>query len=118
MATPHGVLTKSAVIVAALALAGGTATAAQAQESAAAAPAYVTLSVLSPGGAPIYAEPRSSSKRYRVDKAGTKERIQCSTTKTPSGNLWYRIYDSQPVGWVWSGHFASQVNRPKECFPG
>ncbi|GAA4333775.1 hypothetical protein GCM10023086_65260 [Streptomyces venetus] len=118
MATPQGVLKKSAVIMAALAIAGGTASAAQAKDSAAAAPAYVTLSVLSPGGAPVYAEPSSSSHRYRVDRAGTKERIQCSTTKTPSGNMWFRIYDSHPVGWVWSGHFASQVHPPKECFPG
>ncbi|MGX1565606.1 hypothetical protein [Streptomyces sp. NPDC055506] len=117
MVTFQGVSTKSAVVVAALALAGGTATAAQAQESAPAAPAYVTLSVLNPDGAPVYAKPDSSSERYRVDKAGTKERIQCSTTTTPSGARWFRTYDSHPVGWIWSGHFASLENPPKECFP-
>ncbi|MGY4736947.1 SH3 domain-containing protein [Streptomyces sp. ATMOS53] len=117
MATPQSVLTKTAVLGAALALAGLTATSAQAQEaSAAAAPAFVNLTTAE--SSPIYSEPSSSSTRYRTEPRGTTLRIQCSTTKTPSGNLWYRIYDSQPTAWVWSGHFPSQVHRPKECFPG
>jgi hypothetical protein len=114
MATPQGVVKKSAVLVAALALAGGTATAAEAKESRPAAPAYVSLTVLS-AQAPVYAKPTSSSTRYRTEPRGTTLRIACSTTDTPSGNMWFRIYDSQPVGWVWSGHFASLVNPPKKC---
>ncbi|MGW0578104.1 SH3 domain-containing protein [Streptomyces sp. NPDC002920] len=117
MATPQSVLTKTAVLGAALALAGLTATSAEAQEAtAAAAPAFVNLTTAE--SSPIYSQPSSSSTRYRTEPRGTTLRIQCSTTKTPSGNLWYRIYDSQPTAWVWSGHFPSQVNRPKECFPG
>ncbi len=114
MATPQGVVKKSAVLVAALALAGGTATAAEAKESRPAAPAYVSLTVLS-AKAPVHAKPTSSSTRYRTEPRGTTLRIACSTTATPSGNMWFRIYDSQPVGWVWSGHFASLVNPPKKC---
>lgn len=118
MTTPRNVLKKSAVLVAALAMAGGTATAADARESRPAAPAYVNLTVASPNGAPIYAKPTSSSTRYGKEPYKAKLRIQCSTTKTPSGNLWFRIYDSQPTAWVWSGHFPSLVKNPKECFPG
>ncbi|MEW1775845.1 hypothetical protein [Streptomyces sp. NPDC086777] len=116
MATPQRAMKKSAVLLATMALAG-LATVAQAQE-ASAAPAFVNLTVLDTHGAPIYAQPTSSSTRYRVDAFKTVERIQCSTTKTPSGERWFRIYDSQPTAWVWSGHFASLVNPPKECFPG
>ncbi|MFF5845928.1 hypothetical protein ACIP4T_29645 [Streptomyces massasporeus] len=116
MPTPQSVLRKSAVLGAALALAGVTATV-QAQE-ASAAPAYVNLTVASPGGAPIYAKPTSSSTRYGKEPYKTTLRIQCSTTKTPSGARWFRIYDSQPTAWVWSGHFPSLVHNPKECFPG
>ncbi|MEU6282586.1 hypothetical protein [Streptomyces sp. NPDC047028] len=112
MATPRSVLTKTAVFTAALAIAGLTSTSAQA------APAYVNLTVLDIHGAPIYAKPTSSSKRYHVDKYETVERIQCSTIKTPSGARWFRIYDSQPTAWVWSGHFMSLAHPPKECFPG
>jgi len=114
MATPQSVLTKTAVLGAALALAGLTATSAQAQE-AAAAPAFVNLTVLDQHGAPIYTKPTSSSTRTRVEPAGTTLRIACSTTNTPSGALWFRIYDSQPTAWVWSGHFASLVHPPKAC---
>ncbi|MFD5757560.1 hypothetical protein ACFWIZ_20690 [Streptomyces sp. NPDC127044] len=117
MATPQSVLTKTAVLGAALALAGLTATSAEAQEAtAAAAPAFVNLTTAE--SSPIYAQPTSSSTRYRTEPHGTTLRIQCSTTKTPSGERWFRIYDSQPTSWVWSGHFPSQVHPPKECFPG
>ncbi|SEQ43859.1 hypothetical protein SAMN04487983_100586 [Streptomyces sp. yr375] len=117
MATPQSVLTKTAVFGAALALAGLTATSAEAREAApAAAPAYVNLTTLE--SAPIYSQPVSSSTRYRTEPRGTTLRIQCSTTKTPSGNMWFRLYDSQPTSWVWSGHFQSLVHPPKECFPG
>jgi hypothetical protein len=116
MATPQGALKKTATIAAAVTLAG-LASVAQAQ-AASAAPAYVNLTVLDRHGAPVYAEPRDSSKRYGVEKYGTTLRIACSTTKTPSGARWFRIYDSQPTAWVWSGHFMSLVHPPKECFPG
>ncbi|MFE2610426.1 hypothetical protein ACFXDI_45590 [Streptomyces mirabilis] len=115
MATPQSVLTKTAVLGAALALAGLTATSAEAQEATAAA-AFVNLTTAE--SSPIYAQPTSSSTRYRTEPRGTTLRIQCSTTKTPSGERWFRIYDSQPTSWVWSGHFPSQVHPPKECFPG
>lgn len=115
MATPQGALKKTATIAAAMTLAG-IASVAQAQ-AASAAPAFVNLTVLDRHGAPVYAEPRDSSKRYGVEPYGTTLRIQCSTTKTPSGNRWFRIYDSQPTAWVWSGHFQSLVHPPKECFP-
>ncbi len=115
MATPQSALTKTAVLGTALALAGLGATSAQAQEARATrAPAYVNLTVAS-ASAPIYAKPTSSSTRYRSEPRGTTLRIACSTTATPSGNLWYRIYDSQPVAWVWSGHFPSLVHPPKKC---
>ncbi|MFD4505228.1 hypothetical protein [Streptomyces sp. NPDC058457] len=78
-----------------------------------AAPAYVNLTTLE--SAPIYAQPTSSSTRYRVEPRGTTLRIACSTTDTPSGERWFRIYDSLPVSWVWSGHFQSLVNPPKAC---
>ncbi|MET7572617.1 hypothetical protein ABZT04_29570 [Streptomyces sp. NPDC005492] len=113
MATPQSVLKKTAVLGAALALAGVTATV-EAQE-ASAAPAYVNLTVLDTHGAPIYAKPTSSSTRYRTEPFKTVLRIQCSTTNTPSGALWFRIYDSQPTSWVWSGHFESLVHPPKAC---
>ncbi|MEU4152320.1 SH3 domain-containing protein [Streptomyces sp. NPDC026659] len=116
MATPQGALKKTALLAAAM-TAAGIALVGQAQE-ASAAPAFVNLTVLDQHGAPVYAQPTSSSTRYRVEKAGTTLRIQCSTTKTPSGALWFRIYDSQPTGWVYSGHFQSLVHPPKECFPG
>ncbi|WP_458243210.1 hypothetical protein [Streptomyces sp. MAI_2237] len=116
MATPQSVLRKTAVLGAALALAGITATA-QAQE-ASAAPAYVNLTVLDIHGAPLYAKPTSSSTRFRTEPFKTTLRIQCSTTKTPSGALWFRLYNSKPQTWVWSGHFESLVHNPKECFPG
>ncbi|WP_328316985.1 hypothetical protein [Streptomyces sp. NBC_00388] len=115
MASPARILTKCAVVTAALALAGLTSTSAQAQENTAAA-AYVNLTVLDVHGAPIYAQPVSSSKKYRTDKYKTVERIECSTTKTASGARWFRIYDSQPTAWVYSGHFESLVHPPKECF--
>jgi hypothetical protein len=108
------VLTKTAVLGATLALAGLSSTSAQAQEARAQAPAFVNLTVLS-ANAPIYAKPTSSSTRYRTEPRGTTLRIACSTTATPSGNMWFRIYDSQPVSWVWSGHFASLVHPPKKC---
>ncbi|WP_416967182.1 SH3 domain-containing protein [Streptomyces sp. 4F14] len=108
MTTLRGVLTKSAVFGSALALAGLSATTAHA------APAFVNLTTAE--ASPIYSQPSSSSTRYRTEPRGTTLRIQCSTTQTPSGNLWYRIYDSQPTAWVWSGHFPSLVHPPKECF--
>lgn len=114
MATPQGVLTKVAVLTAALAFAGLTSTSAQALENtAAAAPAFVNL--VTAESSPIYAQPTSSSTRYRTEPAGTTLRIQCSTTNTPSGAMWYRLYDAQPTSWVWSGHFMSLVNPPKKC---
>ncbi|MEH0422522.1 SH3 domain-containing protein [Streptomyces sp. B21-083] len=116
MATPQGVLKKTATIAGALALAG-IASVATVQE-ASAAPAFVSLTVLDTHGAPIYSQPTSSSTRYRVVPFKTTLQIQCSTTKTPSGARWFRIYDSQPTAWVWSGHFESLVHPPKECFPG
>ncbi|MCT9011520.1 hypothetical protein ACWGKW_42905 [Streptomyces sp. NPDC054766] len=116
MATPQSVLTKSAVFGVALALAGLTATSAEAQEAKAAAPAYVNLTTAE--SSPIYAQPTSSSTRFRTEPRGTTLRIQCSTTKTPSGERWFRIYDSKPTSWVWSAHFPSLVHPPKECFPG
>jgi len=116
MATPRSVLTKTAVLGAALALSGLTASSAQAQEAtAAAAPEFVNLTTLE--SAPLYAKPTSSSTKYRTEPRGTTLRIQCSTTTTPSGARWFRIYNSQPTAWVWSGHFQSLVNPPKECFP-
>jgi hypothetical protein len=115
MATRQSVLTKTAVLGAALALAGLTSTSAEAQEVRAdRAPAFVNLTVAS-ASAPIYAKPTSSSTRYRSEPRGTTLRIACSTTATPSGNMWFRIYDSQPVAWVWSGHFPSLVHPPKKC---
>ncbi|MGI5454044.1 hypothetical protein ACQEWB_12875 [Streptomyces sp. CA-249302] len=111
MATPQSVLRKSAVLGAALALAGLTATV-QAQ-AASAAPAFVNLTTAE--ASPIYAKPTSSSTKYRTEPRGTTLKIACSTTNTPSGERWFRIYDSQPVAWVWSGHFPSQVNPPKAC---
>ncbi|MEV6019744.1 hypothetical protein ACFYXJ_18895 [Streptomyces sp. NPDC002667] len=116
MATPQRVLTKSAVLGAALVLAGLTTTSAEAQDVAAAAPAYVNLAPMET--APVYAQPTSSSTRFHSVARGTTLRIQCSTTKTPSGERWFRIYDSKPTSWVWSGHFMSLVHPPKECFPG
>ncbi|MFI1163804.1 hypothetical protein ACH4UM_09340 [Streptomyces sp. NPDC020801] len=120
MATPQSALAKTkkktAAVATAMALAG-LASIAQAQE-ASAAPAFVNLTVLDVHGAPIYAQPTDSSHRYRVDRFKTVERIQCSTRKTPSGALWFRIYDSQPTAWVYSGHFESLAHPPKECFPG
>ncbi|MFJ9866401.1 hypothetical protein [Streptomyces sp. NPDC101165] len=116
MATPQGALKKTATIAAAMTLAG-LASVAQAQE-ASAAPAFVNLTVLDTHGAPTYAQPTDSSRRFRVEPFKTTLRIQCSTTRTPSGARWFRIYDSQPTAWVWSGHFMSLVHPPKECFPG
>ncbi|TVZ99335.1 hypothetical protein [Streptomyces sp. BK340] len=108
---------KTATIAAALTFAG-LASVTQAQAAPAAAPAFVNLTVLDTHGAPTYAKPTDSSTRYRVEPFKTTLRIQCSTTKTPSGERWFRIYDSQPTAWVWSGHFMSLVHPPKECFPG
>lgn len=111
MATPQKAVRKSAVLAATMALAG-LATFAQVQE-ASAAPAFVNLTTLEK--APIYTQPTSSSTRTRVEPAGTTLRIACSTTDTPSGERWFRIYDSQPTAWVWSGHFMSLANPPKAC---
>ncbi|MFJ2604528.1 hypothetical protein ACIQOU_32800 [Streptomyces sp. NPDC091279] len=113
MATPQSVLTKTAVFAAALALGGLAAPSAQAATTA--SPAFVNLTVLDKNGAPIYAKPTSSSTRYRVEPKNTVLRIACSTTNTPSGALWYHIYDSQPTAWVYSGHFVSLVHPPKAC---
>ncbi|MFG2792353.1 hypothetical protein [Streptomyces sp. NPDC048419] len=112
MATPRSVLTKTAVLGATLALAGLTATSAQARE-AAAAPAFVNLTTAE--SAPLYAQPTSSSTRYRVEPRGTTLRIACSTTHTPSGERWFRLYNAKPTSWVWSGHFPSLVHPPKAC---
>ncbi|MEU4036889.1 MULTISPECIES: hypothetical protein [Streptomyces] len=116
MATPQGALKKTATIAAAMTLAG-LACAAQAQE-ASAAPAFVNLTVLDTHGAPLYAQPTSSSHKFRTVPFKTTLEIQCSTTKTPSGALWFRLYNSKPTTWVYSGHFESLVHPPKECFPG
>lgn len=116
MATPQGVLKKTATIAAAMTLAG-LASVAQATEVSA-APAFVNLTVLDRGGAPIYAQPTSSSHKFRTVAFNTTLRIQCSTRHTPSGALWFRLYDSMPTAWVYSGHFMSLVHNPKECFPG
>ncbi|MFI6406997.1 hypothetical protein [Streptomyces sp. NPDC050548] len=107
-------MTKTAVLTAALAFAGLTSTSAQALENtAAAAPQYVNL--VTAESSPIYSQPTSSSTRFRTEAAGTTLRIQCSTTNTPSGAMWYRLYDAKPTSWVWSGHFMSLVNPPKKC---
>jgi flagellar biosynthesis/type III secretory pathway M-ring protein FliF/YscJ len=111
MATPQKAFKKSAVLAATMALAG-LATFTQTQ-AASAAPAYVNLTTAE--SAPIYAKPTSSSTRYRVEPRGTTLRIACSTTNTPSGAMWFRIYNSKPVSWVWSGHFPSLVHPPKAC---
>ncbi|MEU6251768.1 hypothetical protein [Streptomyces sp. NPDC047043] len=111
MATPQKAFKKSAVLAATVALAG-LAGFTQAQ-AASAAPAFVNLTTAE--SAPIYTKPTSSSTRTRTEPRGTTLRIACSTTDTPSGAMWFRIYDSQPAAWVWSGHFPSQVHPPKEC---
>ncbi|MEV6837406.1 hypothetical protein AB0N17_23385 [Streptomyces sp. NPDC051133] len=107
---------KTATVAAAMAFAG-LASVVQAPE-ASAAPAFVNLTVWDVHGAPIYSEPRDSSHRSHVEPYKATLRIACSTSKTPSGALWFRIYDSQPPAWVWSGHFQSLVHPPKECYPG
>lgn len=116
MATPQGVLKKTATIAAAMTLAG-LASVAQATEVSA-APEFVNLTVLDSHGAPIYAQPTSSSQRFRTARFEETLRIQCSTRHTPSGALWFRLYNNKPTAWVYSGHFESLVHNPKECFPG
>ncbi|QHC23626.1 SH3 domain-containing protein [Streptomyces sp. GS7] len=113
MATSR-ILRNSAII--AVALAGFTALSTPAQASGPASPqSYVFMTALD--ATPEYAKPDSSSHRYDVAPAGTPIRIDCETTETPSGYLWYRVADVQPdETWVWSGHFASPVHPPKSCY--
>ncbi|MCX5451502.1 MULTISPECIES: hypothetical protein [Streptomyces] len=109
-----------AAAVALLVACGGAATATPLSAESTAAPVaarYKTMVVASVHGAPIYAKPSSDAHRFRTYRQGTPVRIQCQTTKTPSGRLWYRLYNSMPTSWVHSGHFASPVHPPKECYP-
>ncbi|MGW3013553.1 hypothetical protein ACWC9R_32705 [Streptomyces sp. NPDC001219] len=108
-----------AAAVALLLTCGGAAAAMPAPEpdGAAAAARYKTMRVASVHGAPVYAKPSSGAERFRTYRQGTPLRIACQTTRTPSGRLWYRLYDHIPTSWVHSGHFISVVNPPKECYP-
>ncbi|MEW1654265.1 hypothetical protein [Streptomyces sp. NPDC093707] len=107
-------LRKSAVV--GMALVGLTAIPTSAQASSAApAASYTTMTALD--ATPEYAKPDSSSQRFDVVRAGTPIKIQCQTTQTASGLLWYREYDTQPGPvWVYSGHFASPTHPPKSCY--
>ncbi|MGW0960554.1 SH3 domain-containing protein [Streptomyces gelaticus] len=114
MTIHNGVLTKAAMLAAVgIAFTGLTTTSASAQAQVAAAPAYIKLTALET--TPIYAGPSSSSSKIRTVRAGTTLSIACQTTKTPSGRLWYRLYNHTPKQWAWAGHFESPFTPPKEC---
>ncbi|MEU8684189.1 SH3 domain-containing protein [Streptomyces sp. NPDC048611] len=109
-----------AAAVALLLTCGGAATATPLSAEPTAAPVaarYKTMAVASVHGASVYAGPSSDARKFRKYPLGTALKIQCQTTKTPSGRLWYRLYNHIPTSWVHSSHFASPVHPPKECYP-
>ncbi|AZS73617.1 hypothetical protein DDE74_24060 [Streptomyces lydicus] len=109
-----------AAAVALLVACGGAATATPLSAEPTAAPVaarYKTMMVASIHGARVYAKPSSDAREFTRYRYNTALKIACQTTKTPSGRLWYRLYNHMPTSWVHSGHFASPVHPPKECYP-